>query len=178
MNWNISTSDCTYIKLQASPKGFTLIELMISVAIIGILVAIALPSFSQYRVRAFNSSAESYIHFIATAEEAYYTDYQLYIQGGVALGPSPTGIIPNSTIPSGVGSAVGAFPVTGVDAATGFPTGTNFVGFSGHLKGDRVYAADNIHHIEWRPSNPPDPATDAQAENITQLIPNGWGSPL
>ncbi len=59
-------------------KGFTLIELMIVIAIIGILAAIAIPQFSAYRVRAFNSSAQSDLRNCATAQEAYYVDNQAY----------------------------------------------------------------------------------------------------
>jgi len=60
-------------------QGFTLIELMIVVAIIGILAAIAIPQFSAYRTKAFNSSALSDLRNIATGEEAYYVDQQVYV---------------------------------------------------------------------------------------------------
>jgi len=60
-------------------KGFTLIELMIVVAIIGILAAIAVPQFAQYRSKAFNSSALADLRNISTGEEAYYVDNQTYV---------------------------------------------------------------------------------------------------
>jgi len=63
---------------RKSNKGFTLIELMIVIAIIGILAAIAIPQFSAYRVRAFNAAANSDIRNGRTALEAYYADNQGY----------------------------------------------------------------------------------------------------
>ena len=63
-------------------KGFTLIELMIVIAIIGILAAIAIPQFSSYRKRAFNSAAQSDLKNTATAQEAYYVDNQAYTTHG------------------------------------------------------------------------------------------------
>jgi prepilin-type N-terminal cleavage/methylation domain-containing protein len=59
-------------------KGFTLIELLIVVAIIGILAAIAIPQFSAYREKAYNSAANSDLKNWKTGQEAYNADYQSY----------------------------------------------------------------------------------------------------
>jgi type IV pilus assembly protein PilA len=59
-------------------KGFTLIELMIVIAIIGILAAIAIPQFSAYRKRSYNAAAESDLKNAATAQEGYYVDEETY----------------------------------------------------------------------------------------------------
>jgi len=64
--------------LKKGQKGFTLIELLIVVAIIGILAAIAIPQFSQYRQKAFNSAAQSDLKTMRLAAEAYYTDRYFY----------------------------------------------------------------------------------------------------
>jgi len=61
-----------------SRKGFTLIELLIVVAIIGILAAIAIPQFSAYRAKAYNSAAQSDLKNMKTAMESYYADNQIY----------------------------------------------------------------------------------------------------
>jgi len=66
------------MNLSKTEKGFTLIELMIVVAIIGILAAIAIPQFANYRTKAFNSAAVSDLHTARMAEEAVFADYQKY----------------------------------------------------------------------------------------------------
>ncbi len=66
-------------KMMRNNEGFTLIELMIVIAIIGILAAIAIPQFSAYRTRSYNAAAEADLRNAATAQEAYYVDNQHYV---------------------------------------------------------------------------------------------------
>ncbi len=64
--------------INRDEKGFTLIELMIVIAIIGILAAIAIPQFSAYRTRSYNAAAEADLRNAATSQEAYFVDNARY----------------------------------------------------------------------------------------------------
>ena len=59
-------------------RGFTIIEIIIVVAIIGILAAVAIPQFSAYRKKSFNSKAMADLRNAATAQEAYHAEFVTY----------------------------------------------------------------------------------------------------
>jgi len=65
-------------KIVNDKKGFTLIELMIVIAIIGILAAIAIPQFASYRERGTKSTAISDAKNIANLIETYFSDNQSF----------------------------------------------------------------------------------------------------
>ena len=76
---------------KVNQKGFTLTELMIVVAIIGILASIALPNYTQYIIRANRAAAQSEMLAIANRQEQYllanraYADKSIIESSGYSL---------------------------------------------------------------------------------------------
>ena len=87
--------------LRKNEKGFTLIELMIVVAILGILAAVAIPAFVKYMRRSKTSEAEDKLAYIFRAATTYYTQERPNrgTGGGIAVqcipataGPDPAAV--------------------------------------------------------------------------------------
>ena len=93
-------------------SGFTLIELLVVILIIGILAAIAIPSFLNQRTKGQDACAKSMLRTMQTAMETYYTDYNTYSTSTLA----GLNQIENQ-IPTGATCGSGGTPVVGVAGA-------------------------------------------------------------
>ena len=104
-------------------KGFTLIELMIVVAILGILAAIAIPNFMRFQAKSRQSEAKTNLGGIGTTAEAYRAEFDTYIATWNNLGWAPQGTARygygyNALEYSGTGAVTAYAPETlGVAAA-------------------------------------------------------------
>jgi len=77
--------------VHANDSGFTLIELMVVVAIIGVLTAIAIPQYQKYQARARQVEAKTILGSIYTAEQSFSTENGTYTQCLGNIGAQATG---------------------------------------------------------------------------------------
>ena len=108
------------IRLRKRERGFTLIELMIVVAIIGILAAIAIPNFLRFQARSKQSEAKTNLKAIFTAEKSYYAEKDTYAELDVV------GFAPEAGSRYAYCVTAGEVVFTGTGTNPGCPAGVTF----------------------------------------------------
>ena len=101
-------------------RGFTLVELLVVIAIIGVLAAIAIPQYNDYKTNGYDASALSDLRNAITAQEAYFVDNSEY----AAALPLP------------------GFELTS-DVTVELTGGETFTITSWHSRGSRTYSFDS-----------------------------------
>lgn len=120
--------------IHANAEGFTLVELLIVVAIIAILAAIAVPQFSSYRKRAYVSTLNSDVKNAFTIAAAYFTanpgvvlnDCSVILSGGYMASPGTL------CTASGFSEIGGGITITG-NAAWGLSVNAATIDYNGKL---------------------------------------------
>lgn len=94
--------------MKKNNQGFSLVELMVVVAIIGVLASIAVPNINKYIAKARQSEAKTVLSSIYTSEKAFFAEYQAYHGMFGAIGFSPEGKIRYNAGFAGAGTEAGA----------------------------------------------------------------------
>ncbi len=155
------------IRNMKKREGFTLIELMIVVAIIGILAAIAIPNFIKFQLRAKAGEGKVNLAAIRTSEESYFADAGTYTGW-----PAEPGVAPVQTKAAWFGPAATATPCTVPVPAVGDP-GYCFIGWQ--PEGDVFYQYAVAVANTAGGASPNEFFADAQSDIDGDTTLNTWG---
>lgn len=94
-------------------RGFTLLELLLVIVLIGILSGLAIAQVASYRARGYDSQVSAAVRAVATSEEAYYASHQRYAADLATLGDVAPGGVAVAIAPGNSGNLATSFRIEG-----------------------------------------------------------------
>lgn len=167
----------SHYESESDKKGFTLIELMIAIAIIGILAAIAVPQFQSYKIRAINSAGKAVAHNLRADQANLYSETSQYGELSRVAVNLATIVTPGVVETHSAANAALAIPATATQTGGALgnsrvtvavalgkdmiglclidATGQSYTAYTRHYKGDTAYGVDSdIESVLYVVSNP------------------------
>jgi type IV pilus assembly protein PilE len=120
-------------------RGFTLIEIVITIAIVGILVAIAVPSYQDHLRKGRRAEAQAFLTHVAQKQQQYLLDARAYAVGTTALADlslsAPASVSTHYTVTIAAGATTPSFTITAAPTSSAqSPDGTLTLTHTGEKK--------------------------------------------
>jgi type IV pilus assembly protein PilA len=154
---------------QHSRRGFTLIEMMIVIAIVGILAVLAVVGYRKLILSAHTSEATSMIQSIRTAQEAYHAETQTY----VSTSASPTATLYPAAVPGAFKTAWGA-GITGVCPPLPAVAAACWSALPIHVDSEVMYGYATTGGVAGNLGFPPMPTINGQPITLPAAAPTDW----
>ena len=103
--------------LMRNQRGFTLIEVLVVIVMVGVLAGLAISQYASYRARSFDGKVAAAVRGVATSEEAYYAERREYASDVDVL-PTATGDVTIAITAGNSGSLGTSFRVVGTHPGT------------------------------------------------------------
>jgi type IV pilus assembly protein PilA len=116
-----------FLKNLKRQDGFTLVELMVVVAIIGVLSAVAIPNFKKYQAKAKMSEAKLQLSSLYTAETSFYADFNIYHTCLDYMGFNPFGEAASRYYAVGFGAGANGINISAANHTAAQNSGMNIV---------------------------------------------------
>ena len=131
------------MNLTKNKKGFSLIELMVVVAIIGILATIAVPNFQKFQARSKQTNAKAELSSIFSAQKSFFAEYSTYSAALPTVGYVPEGVNEG---------AIGYSARLGVKRYYGVSSGPTTASDNANITGSLLIATPTTNYVHGYPS--------------------------